>query len=226
LAGTVLAALVAATLSGCQTTTDPDDDTATSTADSSPTDFGAPLEHAELCGMLGSDAGTQLATEYGYDPGTPELSEPGSCAQYLIRLEGDVEKETITILSTADIWTATEDAEAAFLHWNDSDSNSYRLRLPFPESEEETDLRGEWDEAIMVADREWDHGPQFKIMARAGEVIVFYHVTLSVKGSTETCSSSLSTACVIPPETVSSWVENDLLPQTLHNLEDAGILGG
>lgn len=224
LSGTLLALLVAASLSGCRTTT-PDDNASTSpTVGTSPSDFGSPINHAELCQILGSDSITQLATQHGYGPGAPEQSEPGTCAQYPTRFEGDVEKETITVLSTADIWSSAQDAEAAFEYWNDSDSNSYRLRLPFPESEKESILSGAWDEAVMVADPEWDHSPQFKIMARSGGLIVFYHITLSVKGSEELCSESLTTSCVISPEIVDSWVEADLLPRALASLREEGLV--
>jgi hypothetical protein len=218
-------ALVAAMLAGCNTADDPDDGaTGTSTVDMAPTDFGVPVEHADLCKFLGSDSITQLATQYGYEPGSPEQTAPGTCAQYPTRLEGDLEKETITVLSTADIWTSVEAAEAAFRHWNDPDSNSYRLRLAFPESEQQSELGGDWDQAVMVADPEWDHGPQFKVMARVERVIVFYHITLSLNGSEVFCSVEQKTDCVIPPEIVADWIESELLPEVLSNLVEAGLL--
>jgi len=203
---------------------DPDDGSTSHTADPTPTDFGSPVEHADLCEILGSTAITQFATDYGYDPGTPEQTDPGTCAQYPTRIEGTTEKETITILSTADIWTSSEDAEAAFGYWNNPDSNSYRLRLPFPEAEQESTLGEGWDEAVMVTDPEWAHGPQLKIMARSGEVIVFYHIAMSLKDSEEICSESVTSSCVIPPEIVGSWIETDLLTEALEKLRAESII--
>lgn len=179
----------------------------------------------QACDLLGIGAVPTLGETYAYDVLEPEPNETG-CRQEIARLtDDDFRIRNVMVMGHGVFWERDEEAARASFQKEIEDSNSSLYNALEPELSETRNLESGWDEAVLVSAPDWEVYPNFRLMARQGPVILTYWITLSSNRPNDTeCIPEMVEGCVIGYEIVSGWIENELLPEALANLQEAGYV--
>lgn len=179
----------------------------------------------EACRLLGMEAVPRLGDAYEYEVLEPKPNETG-CSQEIAQLTDDEFRiSNVMVMGHGLIWEGDEEAAQASFQQDVEDPDSYLYNALEPDLSEPRSLEGDWDEGVLVSAPDWELYPEFRIEVREGPVILTYWITLSSNHPDDTeCIPEPIEGCVIGYEIVSGWIEDELLPEALANLQEAGYV--
>ena len=222
-----LALATAATTAGCVATGKPDDHGAPSDAPSVSTDRLAAFQEFEpeqACELLGFDAVPPLGEAYDYQVLDPDPRE-GGCSQEVVRMTADEHvTRAVRVLASGITWEDDEEAAiAAFQDQAGPDASAFAV-TEF-EKAVQSDIYGDWDEGTLISVPEWESNLDFSIHVREGAVVLQYRISVPyIRPDYTECTQAMIEGCVIGYGIVSDWIENELLPEALANLQEAGYV--
>ncbi|MCD0445921.1 hypothetical protein LO763_20120 [Glycomyces sp. A-F 0318] len=179
----------------------------------------------ESCDLLGTGAVPTLGATYDYDVLEATPSDTGCSHEVARSGDGGVGDRRVTVMGHGRTWgDDTAAAQAAYLD-EVADRGSLLYNVLEPDLTESANVDGDWDEGLVVSAPNWELYPEFRIAVRKGPVILTYWIMLPSNRPHDTeCLPDVADGCVIGYDIIAAWIQEDLLPEALAQLQAAGYV--